>query len=174
MNIEKNKVVGISYELRPNGKDNEVAEKVDSAQPLQFVFGVGYMLPAFEKHLEGLTVGGKFDFSLTAAEGYGELDEKAVVDLQKELFMADGELREDLLVVGNTIPMRDQQGNRLDGRVLEVADETVKLDFNHPMAGNSLFFTGEIMEVREATQEELEHGHVHHEHHDCSGCTHCG
>jgi len=174
MNIEKEKVVAISYELRVNSQNGEIIEQVEEGNPLQFVFGVGYMLPMFEKNIEGMQPGDKFDFSLHPEEAYGLVDENAIVDLSKEIFMVDGQIREDLLVVGNTIPMRDNQGNRMDGIVLEITDEEVKLDFNHPLAGDSLFFKGEVVEVREASEQELEHGHVHHEHHDCHGCSHCG
>jgi FKBP-type peptidyl-prolyl cis-trans isomerase SlyD len=174
MMIQKDKVVAISYELRVNSQDGELLEQVETGNPLQFVYGTGYMLPEFEKNIAGLNIGDSFDFSLDPDQAYGLVDENAIVDLSKEIFMVDGNLRDDLLVVGNTIPMRDNQGNRLDGIVLEVSDENVKLDFNHPMAGDTLFFKGSIVEVREATEEELEHGHVHHEHHDCHGCSHCG
>lgn len=174
MNIQKEKVVAISYELRVNSQNGEIIEQVETGNPLQFVYGVGYMLPMFEKNIEGMQAGDQFDFSLHPEEAYGLVDDNAIVDLSKEIFMVDGQIREDLLVVGNTIPMRDNQGNRLDGIVLEVGDENVKLDFNHPLAGDTLFFKGAVVEVREATEEELEHGHVHHDHHDCHGCTHCG
>lgn len=174
MNIEKEKVIAISYELRINSKEGEIIEQVETDNPLQFVFGVGYMLPMFEQHISGLKVGDSFDFSLNPEDAYGIVDDSAIVDLSKEIFMVDGSLRDDLLVVGNTIPMRDNQGNRLDGIVLEVGDENVKLDFNHPLAGDTLFFSGSVVEIREASEEELEHGHVHHEHHDCHGCSHCG
>ena len=173
MVIEKSKVIAISYELRTGNETSEVVESISTDQPLQFVYGVGYMLQEFENHLSGLNQGDNFQFKIDAEKGYGKVDPNAIVDLNKDMFKVEGELRNDLLVVGNTIPMRDQQGNRLDGRVLEVADETVKLDFNHPMAGNDLFFKGQVVEIREASQEELEHGHVHHEHHDCNGCDHC-
>ncbi len=173
MNIEKEKVVSISYELRINESTNEPIEQVDTSNPMQFIFGSGYMLPQFEKNLEGLAIGENFSFKLDPENAYGNVDEEAIVDLSKELFMMDGELREDLLVLGNTIPMRDGDGNRIDGRVLEVQDEIVKLDFNHPLAGATLFFTGEVVEIRDASQEEMEHGHIHHDHHDCHGCSHC-
>ncbi len=174
MNVTKEKVVSISYELRTNEANGEPIEQVDSNNPLQFIFGTGYMLPQFERNLEGLTVGESFSFQLSPEQAYGNVDQEAIVDLSKDLFVMDGKLREDLLVLGNTIPMRDGDGNRIDGRVLEIQDEIVKLDFNHPLAGDTLFFSGSIVEVREASQEELEHGHIHHDHHDCHGCSHCG
>ncbi len=76
------------------------------------------------------------------------------------MFEADGKLGE-IVKVGNFLPMKDQEGNPLQGLVQEITDEHVRMDFNHPMAGKDLFFSGEVIEVREATTEELEHGHVH-------------
>jgi FKBP-type peptidyl-prolyl cis-trans isomerase SlyD len=175
MVFEKNKVVSLTYELRANEKSSEIVEKVDANSPLVFLYGSQNMLPAFEEHLGGLKCGDTFDFMLTAEQGYGPVDERAIVDLGKDIFMSDGEERDDLLFVGNIIPMRDSNGNRLDGKVIEIGDSTVKLDFNHPMAGSSLFFTGEIVDMREATEEEMHHGHIHAEANDCSGgCSHCG
>jgi FKBP-type peptidyl-prolyl cis-trans isomerase 2 len=81
-------------------------------------------------------------------------------------------LDEKLVQVGNTIPMRDNAGNRLNGVVKAVTDSNVNMDFNHPLAGNHLFFSGEVTDVREATDEELSHGHVHAE--GCGGGCGCG
>ncbi|MCF8370624.1 MAG: FKBP-type peptidyl-prolyl cis-trans isomerase [Bacteroidales bacterium] len=175
MVIEKNKVVSLTYELRANEKSSEIVEKVNADRPLVFLYGSQNMLPAFEEQLGGLKCGDTFDFMLTAEQGYGPIDERAIVDLGKDIFMSDGQERDDLLFVGNMIPMRDSNGNRMDGKVIEIGESTVKLDFNHPMAGSSLFFTGEIVDMREATEEEMQHGHIHAEESDCSGgCSHCG
>ena len=174
MVIEKNKVVSLTYELRANDKNSEIVEKVETDRPLTFLFGNQSMLPAFEDQLSGLKCGDKFDFMLSAEQGYGVVDERAIVELNKELFMSDGQERNDLLFVGNMIPMKDSNGNRLDGKVIEISDDKVKMDFNHPMAGNSLFFSGEIVDLRQATDQEIEHGHIHTEDHDCTGCNHCG
>lgn len=175
MVIEKNKVVSLTYELRANDKSNGIVEKVNADQPLTFLYGNQSMLPAFEEHLGGLKCGDTFDFMLTAEQAYGIVDENAIVELGKDIFTSDGQERDDLLFVGNMIPMRDSNGNRMDGKVIEIGDTSVKLDFNHPMAGNSLFFKGEIVDMREATEEELTHGHIHAGTDDCSGgCSHCG
>ena len=85
----------------------------------------------------------------------------AVVLLPTETFEMDGELDPNMLKVGNVIPMTDDQGNQLNGVVSEVSDEGVVIDFNHPMAGVNLYFTGNIHSLRAATDTELEHGHVH-------------
>ena len=74
--------------------------------------------------------------------------------------MVEGKLAE-MVTPGAFVPMNDQEGNPMQGLVLEIGDETIKMDFNHPMAGLDLFFTGQILDVREATPEELDHGHVH-------------
>jgi FKBP-type peptidyl-prolyl cis-trans isomerase SlyD len=71
-----------------------------------------------------------------------------------------------LLTIGNVIPLQDENGNRFNGQVVSVTDELVKLDFNHPLADEDLYFTGKIIEVRDATQQELEHGHIHQDGHD--------
>jgi FKBP-type peptidyl-prolyl cis-trans isomerase SlyD len=119
------------------------------------------MLPKFEENLSGLEPGKKFEFLLKSNEAYGDYEEEAVIDVPKEVFMEDGKLREDLLQLGNTIPMEDTEGNQLNGVVAEIGDEKVKMDFNSPMAGRDLHFAGEVLDIRQATKEELEHGHVH-------------
>jgi FKBP-type peptidyl-prolyl cis-trans isomerase SlyD len=81
--------------------------------------------------------------------------------LPKDVFKIDGELQEDMLVEGNIIPLQDQQGNPMQGVVLEIGGDTVKMDLNHQLAGKTLHFSGEVLEVREATKEEIAHGHVH-------------
>ena len=99
--------------------------------------------------------GDKVSFTLAPADGYGEIVPEAIVDLPKNIFMIDGKLAEEMLFVGNQIPMSDSQGNRMLGVVKEVAEETVKMDFNHPMAGKTLNFDVEVVEVRDVTPEDL-------------------
>ncbi len=155
MEIGRNKFVTLSYELRLNGTDGEMVEKTEASAPLEFVFGTGKMLEMFETKLEGLAKGSNFDFELKAAEAYGEVNPNAIVEIPKNIFEVDGEIDEELISVGNHVPMQDAHGNRLNGIVLEVSDENVKMDFNHPLAGDDLFFKGEVLEVREATEDEL-------------------
>ncbi|TAJ12680.1 peptidylprolyl isomerase [Marinilabiliaceae bacterium JC017] len=155
MEISRNKFVTLSYELRINGADGELVEKTDSTNPLGFVFGAGKMLEMFETKLEGLKTGDAFDFELKAGDAYGEVNPQAVVDLPQNIFEVDGKIDESLLTVGNQIPMQDAHGNRLNGIVLEVSEDKVKMDFNHPLAGDDLFFKGSILEVRDAKDEEI-------------------
>ncbi|WP_430810061.1 MULTISPECIES: FKBP-type peptidyl-prolyl cis-trans isomerase [unclassified Carboxylicivirga] len=155
MEIGRNKFVTLSYELRTNSAEGEVIEKTESAAPLGFVFGAGKMLEMFETKLEGLTSGAAFDFELKATEAYGEVNPNAIVEIPKNIFEVEGKIDEELIAVGNHVPMQDAHGNRLNGLVLEVGEEKVKMDFNHPLAGDNLFFKGEVLEVREATEDEL-------------------
>ncbi len=158
MEIAKHTVPSLTYKLTVDG---QLIEETDKSNPLSFLAGVGMMIPGFEKQLEGKKAGETYDITIEPAEGYGEVNPEAVVDLSKDVFKVDGKLQEDLLVVGNKIPMQDNSGMPLNGKVVEIMDDKVKLDFNHELAGKTLNFTGEILDVREATAEELDHGHVH-------------
>ena len=166
MNISDNKVVHLIYQLEVDG---QIADSCDASRPLEFIFGAGYLLPKFEENIENKTVGDKFDFRLSAAEGYGEYDSRAVIDLPKSIFMRDGAFADDIVFVGNVIPMMNQDGGVMPGKVLEITDKAVKMDFNHQMAGKNLHFTGEILLVRDATEDELRDG-LHGERKGCGGC----
>ncbi len=173
MIIEANKVVALKYELRINAKDGEMVEKVENNNPLEFIYGAGNMLPQFESNIGGLKEGDSFDFSIKADEAYGHVNDDMVVELSKDIFKVDGKIDEKLLVLDNVVPMRDQQGNHLNGKIIEILDQHVRMDFNHPLAGEDLYFTGEILTIREATEKELNHGHIHSDDHGCgcgSGC----
>jgi FKBP-type peptidyl-prolyl cis-trans isomerase SlyD len=157
MKISEKSFVSIAYTLTVAG---EQIENVTAQAPLEFVFGAGFLLPAFEKNLEGLGKGEKFTFTLTPADGYGESIPEAVVELPKSVFMIDGALEEGLLETGNQLPMSDNQGNRLLGMVKAVDADSVTMDFNHPMAGKTLDFAGEVVGVREATEADLMRGQM--------------
>ncbi len=155
MKIGKNKMVSLTYDLHYDDAEGEMIEQATIEKPLSFVFGAGAMLPKFEAGLEGLEVGHPFEISLADVDAYGELDENAIVDLPKHIFFIDGEFDEEIVSVGNTVPMMSTSGQRLNGLVLEITDDIVKMDFNHPLAGENLFFKGQITEVREASDEEI-------------------
>lgn len=161
MKVGNQKVVSLTYELRQKDASGELIQKVEKDRPFVYLFGVGGLLPKFEESLSGLEAGDEFSFELSAKEGYGEHNAEAIIDLDKKIFEVEGKIDENLLQVGNQITMQDQNGNPLDGVVLEIGDDKVKMDFNHPLAGMDLHFSGNILEVREASKEELDHGHVH-------------
>jgi len=155
MKIGRNKFVSLTYQLRTNGAEGEMIEETTKDNPLEFLFGAGRMIEMFEQKLEDMETGDNFSFELKADEAYGQVNSDAIVELPKNIFEVNGAIDEDMLSVGNTIPMQDAQGNRLNGIVLEVADDTIKMDFNHPLAGEDLFFSGSILSVREATEQEI-------------------
>lgn len=156
MKIGEKTFVALSYQLKVDG---QVVETVKAESPLQFVYGTGFLLPAFEANLAGLGKGDPFAFRLDAANAYGEVIPDAVVELPKEVFMVDGKIEDGMLEIGNQLPMSDNQGNRLVGVVKAVGNDSVTMDFNHPMAGKALEFSGTIVEVREATPEDMMTGH---------------
>lgn len=164
MQIQKNMVVSVNYHLTvkdENGKE-ELVEKTDSSHPFVFLFGSGSLLEDFEKNLSGKTKGDNFDFVIAAGQGYGEWSEDNIVEIPMDAFKdQDGNIDKEMLKVGNTLPMMDNEGNHLQGTVEEISDSAVTMDFNHPLAGQDLHFKGEVLEVREATSEEISHGHVH-------------
>lgn len=161
MIAEKNSVVSIVYELRNGSKEGEVVESLNNDNPLTFLFGTGGLLPKFEENLNGLTSGDNFEFLLRSEDAYGPVVESAIVHVPKSVFEVDGKIDEALMKIGNTVPMMDAEGRRLNGKVTSIDAEAVEMDFNHPMAGNDLHFKGEVTEVRTATEEELSHGHIH-------------
>jgi len=161
MTISDEKVVTLVYELKVDNSEGDVVETVKEDKPFVFLYGAGLMLPKFEEHLSGLKAGDKFEFTLKSDEAYGKATEEAVMDLPKNIFEVEGKIEEGLLKEGNVIPMQNNEGQKFNGVVMEIGDENVKMDFNHPLAGDDLHFTGHIMDVREATKEELEHKHAH-------------
>lgn len=166
MKAEKNNVVSVTYELRLSEGNNEIIDSANENHPLEFLFGSGMMLQKFEDKLKGLSKNETFKFKLTSQEGYGTRNEDYISDVPLKFFEKDGKIQEELLIVGNVIPMQDENGNHFNGQVLSVKDGMVRLDFNHPLAGEDLYFSGKIINVRKATDIELQHGHVHnHEHH---------
>ncbi len=169
MEITDKKIVSLIYELREDSNTGSIVEQVEEANPLTFLFGSGNLLPKFEEHLSGLKTGEKFEFGLNSEDAYGPKVENAVVNVPKNIFEHEGKVDENMLQIGNMVPMMDNDGRRLNGKILEIDDENVKMDFNHPMAGADLHFKGEVTDVREATDVELSHGHVHGGD-DCNSC----
>lgn len=155
MKVEQNKMVALSYVLSSNG---EVIETVTAQQPMEFIYGIGYLLPKFEEYIKGAAIGDKFEFTLDPIDAYGEYDAEAIVELPKEIFEVEGEFDEEIVSIGNVVPMQDSDGNRLSGVVKSIDDTTVTMDFNHPMAGSILHFTGKVENVRELTPEDLASG----------------
>ncbi len=163
MIIENENVISVSYELTvvDNGEETLV-EKTEENNPFVFMLGTGHLLESFEKNLLGLKTGDKFDFVIDYKNGYGERDAQNLAQIPVSAFQdAEGNIDEEMVVVGNMLPMVDSEGNRVNGIVAEINAEFVTMDFNHPLAEKDLHFAGEVLQIRKATEDELAHGHVH-------------
>ncbi len=166
MKIEPQHVVSLTYDLYVKQEDGTEAlvESATEEQPLTFLYGAGQMLPKFEENLSALSTGDQYDFRLEADDAYGNYDDEAVANLPKEMFKGT-----EIPEIGSVLPLQDNNGNHFQGQVVSIAEDSVIVDLNHPMAGQDLHFKGNIINVRPATPEELSHGHAHgpdgHHHH---------
>lgn len=171
MTINQNKVVSVNYHLSSylENEAPELVEQTSKEKPFTFIFGVGQLIPDFEKNLVNKKVGDKFDFKVTPANGYGITDQEMIAKIPKEAFHVDGVFDSERVKEGEELMMNDADGNQLMGFVQEIGEDFVIMDFNHPLADHHLHFVGEVLEIRDATVEELDHGHVHgpggHHHH---------
>lgn len=171
MKIAEDKAVSVNYYLTASkgNAPEELIEETSKEHPFVFLFGYGGVLADFETNLSGKQKGDKFDFRVGAANGYGTYEKDYVVKIDRAAFLVDGQFDDKRVKEGAELEMTDAEGNPLMGKVLSVTDQSVEMDFNHPLAGYDLHFIGEVLDVREATAEEIEHGHIHgpggHHHH---------
>jgi FKBP-type peptidyl-prolyl cis-trans isomerase SlyD len=161
--IAQNSVVTLTYDLSVTDENQQkvLVEQAEADEPMVFLFGHSGLPEEFESQLDGKSAGDSFSFSLTPEQGYGDYDQQAVVEIPKQVFEINGQVDDQMLQVGNYLPMADDEGNHMQAKVVEIGDEQVTMDFNHPLAGMVMHFDGKIQEVRPATAEELAHGHVH-------------
>ncbi|MEW5986419.1 MAG: peptidylprolyl isomerase [Chloroflexota bacterium] len=148
-------VVSLAYTLRLD--NGEIFDTSDGRQPLQFIQGLGQIIPGLETALYGLGVGERKGVVVEPAEGYGDLDPEAFRLVPRDLFPADLELTEGL---GLRL-LDSETGEPMEALVDEILPDGVVLDFNHPLAGETLHFQVEVVGLRPASADELAHGHVH-------------
>ena len=160
MSEAKNKVISVEYNLYKDTAKGELIESTEGQQPLVFLSGAGQMIPDFESKVANLNTGDSFSFGIKSENAYGKRNEEGVIELPQDMFENEGKLVDEV-VAGNILPLEDQNGQVHPAKVLTVNEETITFDVNHPLADQDLHFTGKILEVREATAEELDHGHVH-------------
>jgi FKBP-type peptidyl-prolyl cis-trans isomerase SlyD len=147
-------VVSLDYTLRLD--DGQVIDSSEGDEALQFLQGQGQIIPGLEQALYGMTVGEEKEVEVAPADGYGESDPDAYQMVPNDVFPADLELNEGL-----GLRMRNEAGEPVEAYVADIRPEGVLLDFNHPLAGKTLFFQVKIADLRPGTSEELAHGHVH-------------
>jgi FKBP-type peptidyl-prolyl cis-trans isomerase SlyD len=155
MNVEENKVVTINYTVR--NEKGEVIDTSENAEPLNYIHGTGSVIPGLEEAMSGRNQGDAFSVEVEPEAGYGQYNEELVFTVGKDRFQqgVDG------LEVGSQVQAQTADGGVQVLTVREVGDEEVTLDANHPLAGEKLHFDIKVEEVRDAEDEEIEHGHVH-------------
>lgn len=156
MKIEDKTVVSIDYTLTDDNGAVIDTSKGEGGEPLKFLQGVGMIIPGLEKALVGKVAGDKFKVSIEPEEGYGHRNDEMVQVVPASELAHLGDLE-----VGVTLNAQTDAGDSVTLIVVEVNDKEITLDGNHPLAGQKLHFDCEILEVRAATDEEIEHGHNH-------------
>ena len=151
--VQDGVVVSIEYTLKV---DDEVVDSSDGHGPLQFLAGHGNIVPGLESEMQGMKIGDSKDVVVAPANGYGEYDDKAFMDVPSSQFPKDMPVEVDL-----ELTVRDDSGEGRYARIESIEGETVRLNFNHPLAGDELHFNVKVVALREPTDEELDHGHVH-------------
>ncbi|MCK4725392.1 MAG: peptidylprolyl isomerase [Anaerolineales bacterium] len=146
-------VVTLKYSVSVAG---QVVESSADDNPIQFIQGRGDVIPGLENALYGLSVGDQKEFDVAPEDGYGEADPDAIAKIPKAEFPPEIPLQP-----GVELRLKDEQGDELEAQIVTVEDEIVRLNFNHPLAGKELLFAIQVIDIRKATPEELEHGHVH-------------
>ena len=146
--IKEGAIIEVNYELFIDDENGEMVESTLEQGPMRFTFKVDPMIEGFEKGLAGLNVGDEFRISIPCAEAYGDEQEEYYMEFPKRDFMEeDGEFDEDVFAVGEVIPMETPEGHQVQGVVEEVKLNSVVIDFNHPLAGENLFFKGHVVSV---------------------------
>lgn len=169
MRINKGEFVQVQYRLLD--REGSLIEETTKEQPMEFIYGMGLLLPAFEAELSGMEPGDQFDFHLSPENAYGEVRDDLLLELDKAVFHIDGKFDEDMVYEGARVPMNTADGQVVHGLVTHVGEDKVQMDFNHDLAGEELHFIGEVTDVHEPTQEEYDRFFGHQ---GCSGCSGCG
>lgn len=155
--VQKDVVVSMEYTLHV---DNQEIDSSKGQDPLQFLVGHGNIITGLEREMMGMKVGESKDVVIAPADGYGEFDEEAFMDVPRNAFPQDMPVEE-----GAELSVRDDAGQSRYARIDTVDGDNVTLNFNHPLAGDELYFNVKVVGLREPTDEELEHGHVHQDGH---------
>ncbi|MBN1373435.1 MAG: peptidylprolyl isomerase [Anaerolineaceae bacterium] len=148
-------VVSLEYTLTVDG---EIVDSTEGIDPIEFIQGHENIIAGLERELYGLKIGDTKKVTVNAADAYGEIDPEAVVDVPRDEIPSDIPLK-----VGVELDVKNEDGDVLEARIIEITKDNVRLDFNHVLAGKELTFEVTVVDLRAADEEELEHGHVHSE-----------
>ena len=152
--IAKDMVVSFHYTLK--NSQGEVLDSSEGQEPLSYLHGYNQIVSGLESELFGKTSGAKFEVTVVAKDGYGERMEEMVISVPKSEWNLPEEVG-----AGQVVELQTPEGQVVPALIVEIGDEGVVLDANHPLAGEDLCFSVEVTDVRKATAEEVEHGHAH-------------
>lgn len=155
--MEPNKYIRVSYTLYAieNGEKEEI-ETAPKENPWMFISGLGVALDSFEAQVTPLQAGEKFDFSLTPEQGYGDYHADFLQEVPRSVFEIDGQLNTKYIYEGAVVPLQNAEGQRFNGLIQHIGEKNIIVDLNHPLAGKELNFVGEIIENRDATNDEIQ------------------
>ena len=156
--IAKGKTVSIDYTLTVEGK---VIDSSEGQEPLEFLQGKGNIIPGLEREMLGMEIGDSKDVVVAPKDGYGEMNEEAYMEIPANQFPENIPVE-----VGTELEVQDEEGQPAYARIEEIENNIALLNFNHPLAGKELSFAVKVVGIREPSEEELAHGHVHHEGHE--------
>ncbi len=154
----ENNYITVAYKLYvkdEDDKEEELVEECSAEHPFMFISNLGHTIPAFESAVADLQKGSAFDFVIPCKDAYGEFNDELMFDVEKKMFEVNGVFDSQHIYEGNIIPLQGEDGSRFHGTVIEVKDDAVTLDLNHPRAGQDLHFIGTVCENRPATNEEI-------------------
>lgn len=151
--VKDNIVVTLDYKLIV---EDEMMESTEDGEPIKFIQGLGQIISGLENALYGLKIGDQKTVVIQPGDGYGEYDPESLQEAKKEEFS-----EEIPLDVGTFLDLEDDEGDILSAQIVAAEEDTVTLDFNHPLAGKTLTFEITLSDLRPATKEELDHEHVH-------------
>ena len=155
--VDDGQVVSMHYTLHVNG---QVLDSSEGGEPLQFIQGMGHIIPGLEHELYEMKIGDSKKVVVAAKDGYGEVDTEAFMDVPLDSFPTGVPAE-----IGIELELRDQSDHPVYARIETISADNVRLNMNHPLAGKELHFDVKIADLRPATEEEVSHGHVHeHEH----------
>ena len=156
LKVQTGQIVSMDYSLHVDG---ELVDTSDGREPLDYLHGAGNIIPGLESELVGMAVGENKNVIVAPEQGYGELNPEAFMEVPRKEFPENIPMKP-----GTELQLQDNNGNPVYARIHEIGDETIRLDFNHPLAGKELHFKVSIVSIREPSDEEKSHGHVHHGH----------
>lgn len=147
------KIVKVTFTVK-DAATQRILQQTEA--PQEFLLGRQLMLDDFENHLSLLASGDAFRFAVQAEKAYGPVDPHAIFDLPLSTFAEeDGSIDPEVVQVGHVFPMADKQGNRHYGKIIRKMHDSVTMDFNHPLAGKDLLFEGELLDMRNASEEDV-------------------